>query len=361
MLKGKKFYYLGATTADGFVSFFPDCYNYRLGDKAYILKGGAGTGKSTLMKKAAATAEKKGMQVIYCPCSSDPSSLDGVIFPEIRTVILDGTSPHIIEPKMPGVCEQIVNLGEAFKKDGFSGNEKEIIALCDKNKACHKSAAGYMSAAGKLLLDARRLTRECADSGKTIKAALSLCDRIIPKRYSLYGGLESFRFISTPTVNGTRFLSETITAEAEQFFVLEDEYRAVAPFILDILKEKAKASGYSVITLLNPYLPSKVADHIIIPELKTAVCTHSRYTPLSNLLQTRMIHSRRFTDVLSLRNIRPRLKFDRRAANEMIDSAVKCITEAKAIHDQIEKYYINAIDFAIVDKITQDVIAKIFN
>ena len=53
-------YFAAANTADGFVSFFDSVFNNRNISKVYILKGGPGVGKSTIMKKAAIIAEKGG-------------------------------------------------------------------------------------------------------------------------------------------------------------------------------------------------------------------------------------------------------------------------------------------------------------
>lgn len=356
----KKVYYLGSHTADGFVSHFSKCYNPKDGFKTYILKGGPGTGKSSLMKKAAFTAEDKGLEAVLCLCSSDPTSLDAIIFPEIKTVILDGTAPHVVEPTIPGVCEQIVNLGEAFKANGFEGNENKISELMRLGSECHKAAAGYLSAAGKLLGDERRIAREFVDSEKLIKFANKLAEQIIPLCKNAPLGTTEPRFISAPTVSGCAFYGETLFAEAQNITVIEDRHRAVAPFVLDIVKQRAIENGFDVIALHNPFLPSLPLDHIIIPRLKAAVCTHSNYTDLSPYVSSRMVHSRRFYDMSGLKAARSRLKFDRRAADEMIDSSVLQITKAKEIHDLLERYYISAIDFSVTNSITDRLISRIF-
>ena len=47
----------------------------------YILKGGPGCGKSTLMRRVGAWAEEAGLKTEYILCSGDPDSLDGLILP----------------------------------------------------------------------------------------------------------------------------------------------------------------------------------------------------------------------------------------------------------------------------------------
>ena len=77
-------YFLAANSAEGFVSHFGDCYNPYDGWRAYIIKGGPGTGKSSFMKCVVVKAVDKGYSVELCPCSSDPDSLDGVIIKDIK-------------------------------------------------------------------------------------------------------------------------------------------------------------------------------------------------------------------------------------------------------------------------------------
>ena len=85
-------YFLGANTPAGFVSKFDGFYDCLDGWRVFILKGGPGTGKSTLMKKV---AEAVDCECEYIYCSSDPRSLDAVIFNDLKTAIADGTAPHV--------------------------------------------------------------------------------------------------------------------------------------------------------------------------------------------------------------------------------------------------------------------------
>ncbi|MBQ8793259.1 MAG: hypothetical protein IJZ63_00755 [Clostridia bacterium] len=51
-------YFLAANSAEGFVSHFGDNYDYADGWRAYIIKGGPGTGKSSFMKYITAKAQE---------------------------------------------------------------------------------------------------------------------------------------------------------------------------------------------------------------------------------------------------------------------------------------------------------------
>ncbi len=78
-------FFIGSNSGRGFFSYFDFFYEPSEMKKVFLLKGGAGNGKSTLMGKIAEAALQKGYHVekIYCP--SDPSSLDAVRIRETGT------------------------------------------------------------------------------------------------------------------------------------------------------------------------------------------------------------------------------------------------------------------------------------
>ena len=110
-------YFLASNSCDGFISYFDTCFDPKDGWKSYIIKGGPGTGKSSFMKKIAKRAEEEGYSVHRCPCSSAPDSLDAVVIPKLKVSVLDGTAPHVIDPKYPGAVENILNFGDFWNKE----------------------------------------------------------------------------------------------------------------------------------------------------------------------------------------------------------------------------------------------------
>ena len=133
--------FLGANTADGFVGYFNQVIKMYNLQKLYILKGGSGVGKNTFIKKFAEHFAKQPDAVIsYFYCSGDPNSLDGAIIENKNIGIIDGTSPHIVDPIYPGVIDEIINLGEFIdpSKVVASRSTLDIISL---RKRRHYSAA----------------------------------------------------------------------------------------------------------------------------------------------------------------------------------------------------------------------------
>jgi len=93
--------FAGSNTSGGFRSF----YDHLIGQEAtrtIVLKGGRGVGKSTLMKYIAEHMANLDHDVELFHCSSDPSSLDGVVMPGIAVALMDGTAPPRSRPAFSG-------------------------------------------------------------------------------------------------------------------------------------------------------------------------------------------------------------------------------------------------------------------
>ena len=197
-------YFLGANSALGFVSYFDLSYSVEEGDTAYIIKGGPGTGKSSLMKYVAAKAIKSGKAVELFPCSSDPDSLDGIRIIPDKTIFLDGTAPHIVEPKYPGICEHIINTGEFWNKNKLMESREEILALMEKNKAYHARASRYIMAAGKLLSDNMSLQKGYMNHEKIIAFGKQLSEKYIGRKKGK--GKKTVRFLRRSVWNSAPFI-----------------------------------------------------------------------------------------------------------------------------------------------------------
>ena len=139
-------YFVASNSGGGFCSYYEGAFDTRKFSRIYAIKGGSGTGKATFMKDVAREAEKRGYSVRYIYCSSDAQSLDGIIINEPKIAVLDGTSPHIYEPKTVGAVDSIVNLG-AFLDENLLRESRSIIEKVSLQKQRGFSAAyGYLRA-----------------------------------------------------------------------------------------------------------------------------------------------------------------------------------------------------------------------
>ena len=121
--------YPGGNTPHGFYSYYNYILPQRKAEKIFCIKGGPGTGKSTLMKRIGRYFVDRGEDVDFLWCSSDPDSLDGILIRGRRAAVLDGTAPHIVDPVTPGAVDEIINLGQFWDEEKLKGSRWEIMRL----------------------------------------------------------------------------------------------------------------------------------------------------------------------------------------------------------------------------------------
>ncbi|WP_373893407.1 hypothetical protein [Virgibacillus sp. CBA3643] len=113
----------GTNTKNGAVNVVPKLIKNL--SNVYFLKGRAGTGKSTFMKKIAKACSAHGFDIELYYCSFDPSSIDMVLVPELDFCIFDSTDPHEFFPERDG--ESIIDLYEEAVTPGTDEKFKEEI------------------------------------------------------------------------------------------------------------------------------------------------------------------------------------------------------------------------------------------
>lgn len=340
-------YFLGCSSPEGFSSFFGEMCPAHSGGYTYIIKGGPGTGKSSLMKRInllLADAEIE-TQLIYC--SSDPDSLDGVYAPSLGCWIADGTAPHTLEPKYPGAAQEIVDLGAFWDKSVLRSRADEVIALTDENAALHRRCRRFLEASSLLREDILRLTVGCIDTDKLKRTA----SRIAAREFGSPGekiGEEHHRLLSAVTPKGVMFFDSTVRELCERVYVIEDENGAAAAALLSLLRGYALAGGYDVISSPCPLAPDGDPEHLIVPEKRIGFVTSNRFHT-AEFESAVKISSARFTDRTALRRRSSRLSFTKKAYGEFVDEAVESLRQAKGVHDELESIYVSAMGFSRMD------------
>ena len=343
---GTHYFFLGATTPAGFKGYF-EPLRREPGMQMVLIKSGPGCGKSTLMKQLARRAIQQGEPVECIHCASDPDSFDGVIFVRQRRAIVDATAPHTIEPDAPGADEVVLSLYHTIQADALRPHAEEVKALFARNAALRARAARYVASAGSLLLDSRRAEACSANFEKVRRYVKRLCTRLLPRTENT--AREELRLLSAVTPKGEVFYQHTAQALADRFIVFRDEYGAVSRLLLELIRAEALARGYHIITCPCAMHPEDKIDHILIPELRLAFLTDNRWHRVQ-LPGMQAVRCTRFLDRENLAGYRARLRFNERAAAELLEQATALMAQAKSCHDELETYYRTTVDFAQVDE-----------
>ncbi len=143
-------YFAAANSYRGFVSNFPREFSPEKYERVFILKGGPGTGKSTLMRGIGALFSNEEAYVKAIYCSSDIHSLDGVtITKDNKSIcIIDGTAPHSVDPQYPGVKEEIIDLARCLDTTVLQKHKTDVFSLNKTKKEHFQSAYSLLEIAG---------------------------------------------------------------------------------------------------------------------------------------------------------------------------------------------------------------------
>lgn len=193
-------FFLGANSGRGFQSLFDRFCEPADFDDLLVLKGSAGCGKSTMMRRIGEAMEERGEEVEYLHCSGDPDSLDGVHIPRLRTAVVDGTSPHVVEPKYPAAVERYVNLGAYWDLAGIKGEREAVTQWSEACSAAYRRAYRALGAARQMEDSAAALAAEGMDFDKLQRRTDGILARELRGRGG--GGADRWRFLGSLTCRG---------------------------------------------------------------------------------------------------------------------------------------------------------------
>ena len=350
-------YFLGANTPVGFYSLYHELSAPEHMTALYILKGGAGCGKSTLMKRIARHGAAVGLAMERILCSGDPHSLDAIVFPALGAAVVDGTSPHVVEAAYAGVVERYVDLSRFYRSAALRPLREAVIATTHEYRGHYKRVYRCLDGAGQLLKDNRELVDTPNLRLKLEKRAKGIISREIKPATEGTGRL-SHRFITAVTHQGLVALWDTVTAQADRIYQLSDSY-GLAHHLLSPILNAALAAGQDVVACLDPMAPDRLA-HLILPELSLAFITDCPQFPWPHRAYRRL-RIDAMTDEELARTARPRLRFSRKVAAALMEEAVTGLALAKAAHDKLEELYNPHVDFEGVcqtaDELAEEILA----
>jgi hypothetical protein len=346
-------FFLGANSAVGFASLYDRWVDQASIQAFYVIKGGAGCGKSTLMRRVARELEAAGYEAEYILCSGDPDSLDGVAIPGKGAALVDGTSPHGMDPAYTGATGHYVDLGAGYDRKALFPLRQEIIRAARAYQQCYPLA--YRCIAG--AEESRRRGRCALDTQETRAKVKKRAQSILAKELKSPGtapGRESRRFLSGVTCQGRFLLKGTLDRLCDRGYELRDE-AGLGSLLLEELRESFLAAGQRVITCPRPEDP-KTLGHLILPELSLAFVTGSSGREDFKTLRTEsLVEKEAWQEGKSF------LRLSDRVAEELMEEAVGHLAQAKAHHDDLEALYHPHVDFSLgeawAEKLTQEILA----
>lgn len=333
-------YYLGSNTHKGFYGLYEEAIAPL--DRVFLLKGGPGTGKSSLMKKVMKEGLNRGYSVECWHCSGDPNSLDGVLLKDLDVAVIDATAPHAVEPKIPVAKEVIINLLDCVRRDKIK-ERTHLEKLVNDKKECFVRAYEHLKCGFGYFTQINRLLTDKVDMGEI---------DLVAREYALKITGENGGDDKVKKKGASRRFFRAITPEGVVSFddALKDK-KVIAVKGEDILIDRfvttlVDSVGADVL-FLNPYDADLVegcviGDVAVVRECDGPDCTVD------------LTDFEKKADLYALSRARAKL-------DEEIEEGVSNISKARSVHMGIERFYVGAMDFDLADKLTDRVLKDIFD
>lgn len=345
-----KEFFASANTYFGFKSYFNEVFDSFKLTRAFVLKGGPGTGKSTLMKKVGEIFKREDLSMELFRCSSDCNSLDGLVLRNDNesVAIIDGTAPHVRDAVIPGAVDVLINLGEAIDNNVLTEAKNDVLKL---NKAKSNS---YQNAYDKLAKSFIFYSNIKAEMQTLMNFELmkKSFDDVLKTLECEKNTTRALRLISSFSKEGYRRLNHFDTSSLKRYTVSGE---SGSEFIfLTLLAKHLDNSGVKYTKIISA-LDKESVEGIYFSDLDTVILGGKENNCICD---TREFFSKKYTDSFKekIKNMQACMQiYEKEAADELKAASVS--------HFELEKIYTDAVDFSIIDRYTSyiiDEISKIF-
>lgn len=350
--KTSRHFFAASNSKNGFVSYFDEIFGGKSIERLYLLGGGPGSGKSTMLKQVAALSEKNGYLTERIHCSSSPYSLDGVMIAEKKLAVIDATAPHTYAPQLAGVREICVDPGRAWDLSALSSRREAIARLSERKKKQYRRAYIYLRAASLVDAEMREMARPFVLEEKLLKNAAGAASGAVGTAKNKAGGefSPSVRLQRAVSAKGSVYF-ESFSAMAEKTVLVHD-FRGTAAIWFDALFREARRRQAAVTVSYDPENPEQI-DGMYFHETGTAFTMYaSRFD--------KIVNCGRFLDKKAFSDCRGKYRFAEKSRAALLDEAYDALARAGTLHDEIEAEYGPCTDYTVTQKLSDDLCDAIF-
>lgn len=355
----------GANTYKGFYSFYEYILPQDEASRIFILKGGPGTGKSTFMTKVAQDIINLGLAIEYHQCSSDNDSLDGIVIPSLKIAIIDGTAPHVLDPKNPGAVDEIINLGEYWDKTKLEDVKDEILRNNKRVAKLYNIAYSHLKEAKVAYDEWKSYIQDSMDKcryNEILKVLLQNIFDNVPDNFKS-PPKERHLFASAITPGGLKNYADTLINSSMRSYALEGEPGTGVKEMILKVAHIASEKGLYTEQFHCPFEPEFI-DMVIMPEINTAVLNmskpfHYNVSKIDGLRVEDRVNLSICIQKNLLEEYEAEIEDAKKRFYSLIASAVEHLSQAKTIHDAIERLYKPAVNFKMIEEKRQEVMKMI--
>jgi len=353
-------YFPGNNTPDGYLSFFDYVIPWKRASRVFIIKGGPGVGKSTMIRKIAQELVERGLDVELLHCTADSNSLDGLIVKDFNIAIVDGTAPHVIDPRYPGCVDEIVNLGEYWDEAGLQRQKDQIFYLQERTKHLYARVYNYLKAAQIIFRNVEQAYSSVANP-LLIEAKV---DEIIK---DIFAGItrrnkvsyQRRMFASGITPEGSIHFLDEIFSNLSKRYIFTGHPGTGKSFVLKKIVDQGVGMGLDMDIFYCPMNPVKI-EHLIIKELNIGFITSVKPHMLSNVRENDVIIDMNLVlESSKLIDVENECEQDKLLAWNLFDKAIKTLAEVKQTRNELEKIYSSNMNFQVAGKASEQILNKL--
>lgn len=351
-------FFADGNTAQGYIDYYRS--NLQGLDRIYILKGGPGTGKSTLIKSVAEFCIDKGLNVDCIHNTLKKDELDGVIAPSLKLAVVDGTLPHVVEPRVPGAVEEYVNLGAAWDSGKLRSHKTEIEGIFKKISQLYEKAEKSFAEALTIHDEWEKYYIKNMDYSKANKLIEETVNLIVGDKRAEKAAVIKDRFFGASTPDGPFDYIGNITSGLSKRYFIKGRPGTGKSTLLKKLVSVSAERGFDV-EIYHCAFDAKSLDMVLLPELdlcifdSTAPHVYEPSKPTDEVIDMYEKCVKRGTDekyVREIQGVNARYKLTVSRGTEALKEIVKQL-------DELKKYYVDAMDFDKVNKMRDKIIDEI--
>lgn len=350
---GEDAYFVASNSCTGFFCYYRQCFDDERITRVYVIKGGPGTGKSYFMREVADAARSCGWRDERIYCSSDANSLDAVILTkgEAGIALLDGTLPHTYEPQLPGVREEIINLGDFWNSEALLLQKEEIRAHNEEKKRAYQMAYRYLAGYGEV-----QKNRDDLISPYIRMEAMEQYAARIMEDAGYGDGFFAAPALMRSVGMGGEVCLDTYFLQATQIFTVED-CRGCAQYFMRMLCREMERRRLRIRVSYDPVLPDRIDGLHLMDRGWSFVVGREEECPFPH----KRLGLRRFVEMGKLKPIRPMLNHAEQMSRALRGGAIEAMAAVRAAHMKLEQIYASAMDFTAKEAFTKSFCERIFH
>ncbi|KGK85118.1 hypothetical protein DP73_19070 [Desulfosporosinus sp. HMP52] len=154
---GVRHYFAEGLTTRGYISLLPNMMP--TWKRAYVLLGGPGTGKSTLIKVIGLELLDRGYDIDFLRSVRDPDSMAGFVMPQIGLAMIDAMEVSPLRWQAPGVVEKFTDFSKFCDEEKLEKQRSSIIEIEKQLQGLQMSLEDELASELGSLIEARATKR----------------------------------------------------------------------------------------------------------------------------------------------------------------------------------------------------------